>query len=250
MRLSRFALGALAAGASAHAGNARVLNLSHYDPATPDFRAIHAAGVQGVIHEATYPPGTGDPAYGARQAQATHAGLLWGAYHFGNATDPVHQADQFADFVAREAHLDAAPAGGVLMILDFEQNTHYPGGTMSVPQAIIFLERVRERTGHYPGLYSNENRVHQVLNNPVLPDASKDALRKTWLWIANYHRQPEFFKPWNRWSLWQYTGDGVCEMPRSSYPTSVANVHRAELNIFEGGRGELARFWHEHAWVP
>src|SRR4029077_18356841 len=72
-----------------------VVNLSHYDLMWVDFDQMQNQGIVGVIHEATYPRNVRDEKYGARQGQATRAGLLWGAYHFANASDPVAQADLF-----------------------------------------------------------------------------------------------------------------------------------------------------------
>jgi len=78
-----FALPACAFAAS------NVVNLSHYDLMRPDFAAMKSEGIVGVIHEATYPRLDRDAQYAARQQAATQAGLLWGAYHYADATDPV-----------------------------------------------------------------------------------------------------------------------------------------------------------------
>ena len=47
-----------------------------------------------------------------------------------------------------------------------------------------------------------------------------------------------------------YTGDGKCRLPRSSHPKSVANILKAERNIFYGTRTALEAFWQERAWQP
>ena len=52
----------------------------------------------------------------------------------------------------------------VLLVLDFEKNGHYPGGTMRVDQAVTFVERIRQRTGKYPGVYGSEYRLRAMLN--------------------------------------------------------------------------------------
>src|SRR2546428_12370874 len=72
-----------------------VVNLSHYDLMRPDFVRMKDEGIIGVIHEASYPGFERDAYYGSRQAAAMRAGLLWGAYHYGDATDPIQQADHF-----------------------------------------------------------------------------------------------------------------------------------------------------------
>jgi lysozyme len=225
-----------------------VVNLSHYDTMTPDFARMKREGIVGVIHESTYPPAVVDEKYAARQDAATRAGLLWGAYHFANASDPVRQADLFVDSVAAKARSASARPAGVLMVLDFETNAHYPGGTMTVPQAAAFVRRVHQRTGKYPGLYSNENRVKKVLGDPRVSAADRHTLRQCWLWIANYHYQPKATGPWGEWTMWQYTGDGTCDLPRSSHPTRVANIPKAERNLFKGSRSGAISFWRAHAW--
>jgi lysozyme len=246
-------LGIVFIAVSSFAGDAAnsVLSLSHYDERALDFPEMQREGLEGVIHEATYPAYENDSRYALRQAEVARAGLRWGAYHFGNSNDGRRQADHFLDFVSAEwAQGAAAKPSGVLLVLDAEQNTHYPGGSMPVEQALRFIERVRERTGLYPGLYSNENWIKRVFNNPAVDSAARQVLGKCWLWIANYHVQPASTAPWARWTLWQYTGDGICGLPRSRFPTTCGNYRNAERTIFSGDRSTLRHFWAEHSWLP
>ncbi|MEY2489314.1 MAG: lysozyme [Verrucomicrobiota bacterium] len=235
--------------ACAFAGNS-VVNLSHYDLMRPDFARMKTEGIVGVIHEATYPRSVRDSYYGTRQNAATRAGLLWGAYHFGDATDPIRQAEFFLNAVESQWRGPSLRPGGILLVLDFEKNGHYPGGTMRVDQAVTFVDRIHQRTGRYPGLYCSEYRLRQVLFGPKVTAAQRRILSNCWLWIANYHFEPRNTAPWSRWSLWQYTGDGVCDLPRASYPKGVANIKNAERNIFRGNAVALEAFWQEHAWNP
>lgn len=227
-----------------------VVNLSHYDLMRVDFERMKREGIVGVIHEATYPRFDRDAYYGDRQGAATRAGLLWGAYHFGDATDPVRQADHFLDMVASEWHGDNFRPDGVLLVLDFEKNGHYPGGTMRVDQAVKFVERIHDRTGKYPGVYGSEYRLRAVLNARDVSLSQKRALTNCWLWIANYHAEPRDVAPWEYWHLWQYTGDGICDLPRASFPKGVANIRKAERNIFRGSPSSLQTFWRQHSWRP
>ena len=122
-----------------------VVNLSHYDMMRPDFDAMKRQGIVGVIHEATYPPFVRDPKYLDRQMGALQAGLLWGAYHYANGSDPIRQADHFLSVVSNawaQANPATRPSAGVLLVLDFEKNGHYPGGTMRPEQAVAFVERI------------------------------------------------------------------------------------------------------------
>lgn len=248
-RLLIFALPLLLLGGCA---SNSVVNFSHYDEARPQFARMAREGIVGVIHEATFPVGQVDAAYADRQDAALADGLLWGAYHFADGTDPIRQADRFLATVAARWHAGGlgASAPGVLLVLDFEENDHYPGGSMRVGQAVAFVERIHERTGKYPGLYTNENRVKRVIDGPDVDPAVKLALSHCWLWIANYHHRPGHTAPWSRWSLWQYTGDGTCDLPRSAYPTGVGNFRNAERNIFPGSKSAVRAFWKEHAWQP
>jgi lysozyme len=241
---------------TALAGN-NVVNMSHYDLVRADFVGMKSEGVVGIIHEATFPRLQRDWRYFERQSAAVQAGLLWGAYHYGDGTNPIQQADHFISVVA-SSH-PPVPSGtdsegrrsGVLLVLDFEKNNHYPGGTMSVGQAVAFVERIKERTGKYPGLYCSEYRLRQMLYGRGVTAAQRGVLSNCWLWIANYHAQPRSTAPWPGWDLWQYTGDGKCGLrPRSLYPTTVANLRRAERNIFRGNNVSLQEFWREHAWFP
>jgi len=249
--LTRISLSILALPVSAFATNA-VVNLSHYDLMRPDFVRMKSEGIIGVIHEATYPRFERDPFYPVRQQAAGRAGLFWGAYHYANGTDPVRQADHFLSVVSN-AWAQSEPASrppGVLLVLDFEKNGHYPGGTMRINQAVAFVERIRERTGKYPGIYSGEYHIRQALNNRSVSAEQRRVLANCWLWLANYGAPPRATLPWNAWQLWQYCGDGKCRLPRSAYPKSVANVVKAERNIFNGTRTGLAAFWQERAWNP
>jgi len=139
----------------------------------------------------------------------------------------------------------------VLLVLDFEKNGHYPGGTMTVSQAVAFVQRIKERTGKYPGIYGSENRLRQMLYGSGATESERTILSNCWLWIANYHAQPRYTSPWSGWALWQYTGDGKCGLrPRNAFPTSVGNLRRAERNIFNGNNVALQAFWQQHAWYP
>src|SRR5262245_29844995 len=104
-----------------------VVNLSHYDMVRPDLAALKRRGIVGVIRDSTYPPCTRGSKYRDRQMGALQAGLLWGAYHYGNGSDPIRQADHFLSVVSgswARANPAVRPSTGVLLVLDFEKNGH------------------------------------------------------------------------------------------------------------------------------
>jgi lysozyme len=235
-------------------GSNSVVNMSHYDLMRPDFVAMKSEGVLGIIHEASFPRYERDWRYPERQVAAMRAGLLWGAYHFGDGTDPIRQADHFLSVVASSHPLVNGAAQeektrpGVLLVLDFEKN-HYRGGNMTAAQAVAFAQRIKERTGKYPGIYGSEYRLRQMFSG--VNSAQGAILSNCWLWVANYHAQPRGVSPWGQWHMWQYTGDGKCALrPRSAFPVGVANMRKAERNIFNGNNALLQAFWKERAWYP
>src|SRR5207245_11160189 len=93
-RLTRIFLAFLFLPLCAFASNS-VVNMSHYDLVHADFVGMKNEGVVGVIHESTFPRLQRDWRYFERQTAASQAGLLWGAYHFGDGTNPISQADPF-----------------------------------------------------------------------------------------------------------------------------------------------------------
>src|SRR5260370_29951253 len=72
-----------------------VVNMSHYDLVRADFVGMKNEGVVGVIHEATFPRLQRDWRYFERQATASQAGLLWGAYPFRDGTEPISHPHHF-----------------------------------------------------------------------------------------------------------------------------------------------------------
>ncbi len=145
LALQAFQLGALADNS--------VVNLSHYDLMRPDFDQMRQQGILGIIHESSYPKYVRDAKYLERQNAAVGAGMLWGAYHFADATDPVRQAEHFLE-VVESSWRHARPGGRpneILLVLDFEKNGHYPGGTMRVEQAARFVEQVHRAHGSLSG---------------------------------------------------------------------------------------------------
>jgi lysozyme len=90
-----------------------------------------------------------------------------------------------------------------------------------------------------------------MLYGPGASPIHRSILSNCWLWVANYHAQPRNTSPWSRWHLWQYTGDGKCGLrPRGMFPTRIANMRKAERNIFNGSDVALQAFWKENAWYP
>ncbi|MEJ2694579.1 MAG: glycoside hydrolase family 25 protein, partial [Candidatus Thiodiazotropha sp.] len=150
-----------------------IIDLSHHNQVS-DFSAIRAAGILGVIHKATQGTGYTDPAYADRRTAALDAGLLWGAYHFADASDATEQADHFLSTVD--------PTASDLLVLDMEQNYSegQPAPSMSIAGAETFTQRIERQTGRFPGLYSG-SYIKELLG-----DEKNPLLANCWFWLAQY----------------------------------------------------------------
>ena len=147
-----------------------VIDISHHNGKALDFAGARSGGIVGVIHKASQGSGWRDPMFVANRARAREAGLLWGAYHFGTASDGRKQAANFLDAVGDPRD--------VLMALDLEPNP--AGGSMDLVGAHAFVVHVFERTGRFPGLYSG----HMI--KELLGAREDPILANCWLWLAQY----------------------------------------------------------------
>jgi lysozyme len=203
-----------------------VVDLSHHN-SNVDFTKV-ATQVSAVIHKATQGSGFKDPTYAERRKEAMAAGLLWGAYHFGNGSDGAEQAEFF---------LSNVTPGEDLLVLDFEANA--TGPSMSLTEAHAFVSTVFAATGHYPGLYAG-HYLKEMHGGTV-----DEVLQNCWLWIAQYSSQPVIPVTWADFTLWQYT-DGAA----GPNPVPVAGVGRCDRDQFNASAAGvtadaqgLATFW-------
>jgi lysozyme len=188
-----------------------IIDLSHFN-AKPDFELAKNAGVLAVIHKATQGTAFVDPAYESHREAA--GDLPWGAYHFGDGTDGVAQADFFLGKIGTTPTL----------ALDFERNPSGP--SMTLDQARAFVARVQEVTGRWPGLYGG-NYLKLLLG------AAKDpVLGSCWLWLAQYGSTAVVPVTWTSWTMWQYTSTAM-----------VAGIGRCDCSRFNGTAAELKEFF-------
>lgn len=207
-----------------------VIDISHVNPKakTMELAQAKAAGILAVFHKGTEGFTIKDELYFDHKKQAMDLGLLWAAYHFGRNEDGAKQADIFLDYVK--------PNGDTLLMLDFEGERTGPksGGTMTVAQAVDFINRIKEKTGKYPGLYSgNLLRSDMAL-------AVNETLTQCWLFTAVYRTTIEVAKGWaaDGWPFWQYT-DGQYG-PAPNYIPTMGQIDR---DLYNGSAAGLKAFW-------
>jgi lysozyme len=205
--------------------NPMVVDLSHWDPAD-DYEAVKADGIVGVIYKATEGQSYTDPTYVSQQHAAKAAGLLWGAYHFADASDVGGQVRNFMGF--------ACPDPDELFCLDWEDN---PGGAgkMSADQARDWIEQVEDKLGR-PGecvIYGG-NTIKEALDSD--PDGFWGSRR---LWLCQYGSTPSWPEDiWSAYWLWQYTDGQVGPTPHS-----IDGVGHCDINSYDGAPGDLAAEW-------
>jgi lysozyme len=202
-----------------------IVDISHHNTIS-SFASVKADGIAGVIHKGTQGAGYFDPTFIGHRTQAKAAGLLFGAYHFGTAGDPIVQADFFLSKVGPDD----------LLALDFEPNPQ--GQSMSLHEAEQFVHHIRQVTGRYPGLYSGHS-IKEALAAAGITSAAQTELSNCWLWIAQYGPvKPLIPKIWPQWTLWQYTDGGA-----GSPPHAVKGIGLCDRDQFNGTLAQLQQFW-------
>lgn len=198
---------------------ANVLDMFHGDNQehVPDFAALKRDGIIAVFHKATQGTRYIDPRYAGRKAAAKAAGMPFGSYHFGDATDEKAQLGHFLSIVR--------PQPGEQLALDYEK---IPGGaTMSLRQAYWFLLAL----GHWgkPWLYSGD-LIRETLTqhgggyqDPVMTGAPEYFVQCR-LWLAEYGPVEKVPWPWKTADMWQFSESG-----------QVAGIAgRVDLNYYSG----------------
>lgn len=188
-----------------------VVDLSHYDVIQSNgFDALSRGGYKGVINKATQGYGAVDVTYAQRRTACIDSGLAYGAYAFGDSTDPVAQCDHFLAV--------AQPDDSTLLALDWEPNGAH---TMSVSQARTFLDRLMEKTGRKPSdiyVYGS----YAFLNDNIKSADDLAYFGQFRLWLACYSAKTRLPKAWDAYTLLQYTGDGQGPSPHDAPGVTIA----------------------------
>jgi lysozyme len=86
------------------------------------------------------------------------AGLLFGAYHFGDGSDGAQQAKHFLNVVQ--------PNEDTVIVLDFESNP--AGPSMILEEARAFVTHINLELGRWPGFYSGHD-IKEALGTTIDP---------------------------------------------------------------------------------
>jgi len=195
----------------------RVIDLSHHNTIPESLQAAKDAGVWGIIHKLTEGTSFTDDKVQGRYFLAGQAGMLWGLYHFIRPGRIEEQAQFFVD----QANALEVADDDTLYVLDYED------AGVSLDDALEFMRKVEELTGHVPVLYSG-HVLKEALGGKPNPEIS-DYL----LWLAQYSSAPTLPVGFDSYWLWQFTESG--SVPGISPPV--------DCNAFDGTEYDLRASW-------
>lgn len=180
--------------------------------------------VVAIIHKSTIGANSLDPAYFSRKEEAKKRGYLWGSYHWGEAGDPVRQADYYIDTVK--------PTTNEFIALDLEKANSR--NLMNAEGAIRFIERVKERTGRYPVLYANNDSAKLITAK-----FKNSVFAKTPLWYARFKSNITDFPSglWRSYTLWQFSSEINPQLP---LPGTKPDM---DINVYNGTIEQLKSAW-------
>lgn len=223
-----------------------VIDISHHQSRDniPNslFPKLKAAGIFAVVHKATQGSGYVDPFYAGRQKAARDAGLLWGAYHFLDASDAKTQAAHFLDVVTKSADFEPH-----MLAADFEPN---PNSQASLSQCMTFMRGIDAAMDDVQCALYSGNMIRETLKPQAGGHASSDMggvvqfFQDHRLWLAEYNPRYRTPWPWNEpvsetdttvpgiW-LWQFTQSGRLV----DIPVTV------DGNFFDGTFDQLQSRW-------
>jgi len=180
--------------------------------------------VVAIIHKSTIGTAGVDPKYFERKREARRRGYLWGSYHWGTAGDPVAQADFYIATVKPEAD--------ELIALDLEDASSTK--LMNAREAVLFIERIREKTGRFPVLYTNHSSAELISR-----DFKHSVFASTPLWYARFKGTVTNFPAgvWRTYTLWQFSSE---LKPQLAIPGTRTDM---DVNVYNGSIEELKRRW-------
>jgi lysozyme len=195
-----------------------VVDISHYQTVSQNFSITAAGGIAAVILKATQGTGFIDPTFLPRVAEARAAGLLVGAYHFLDGSNPAQQVANFLTIAKSEGGVD-------WLAVDWEP---YPSSQASVIGAAQAVASIQAATGSWPILYT----IRYMLSAP------NTTLSRCPLWLAEYGSNPVCPPGWTEWNLWQHTdgqiGSGVAPVP---------GIGPCDRSRFAGTIVQLGQWW-------
>lgn len=173
------------------------VDVSHFD-GTVDWGAARRGGIAFAIIKATEGASFVDSHFAANWTNTRANGIVHGAYHFFRPkSDPVAQADFFVKVAGSPKSGDLPP------VIDLEVTDGLTAAQVAAG-ARMFLQRVQQKTGRVPMIYTSVRVFNSLLGGPT-------GFNPYSLWVANWNvRCPNIPNPpWTRWTFWQSSATGT-----------------------------------------
>jgi len=180
--------------------------------------------VVAIIHKATTGISKLDSAYLSRKEEGKKRGYLWGSYHWGVSGNPEKQADYYLDTVK--------PGDDELIALDLENAASKK--LMNAEEALLFIKRVKARTGRYPVLYTNHAST-KLLSIKFKGTEFAEAP----LWYARFKPTVSDFPAglWQSYTLWQFSSELLTQ---KVVPGTKPDIN---INAYNGTVDDLRSNW-------
>jgi lysozyme len=207
------------------------VDVSHFD-GTVDWGAARRDGITFAIIKATEGTSFADNHFAANWTNTKANGIVHGAYHFFRPeSDPVAQADFFVRIAGSPKSGDLPP------VIDLEVTDGLTAAQVAAG-ARTFLQRVQQRTGRVPMIYTSVRVFNGLLGTP-------SGFNPYFLWVANWNvRCPNIPNPpWKRWTFWQSSATGTVAGFSDPVDVDSFNGTSADLMAFvksPSGPSELA----------
>ncbi|MGE5645050.1 MAG: glycoside hydrolase family 25 protein [Acidobacteriota bacterium] len=213
------------------------IDVSHHNGVI-DWSAAAKAGIAFAYAKATEGATFTDKRFAANWKAIREAGLARGAYHFFHpATAVAKQVEHFVATVGELEPDDLPP------MLDLEETSATKTKdewrrierAQRVPLALEWLERVEEKLGRRPLVYTRRGFVQDTLGAP-------GRLCGYQVWIAHYTKaaKPSVPPGWAKWTLWQYTDAGSlagikCKLDMNRLNGSLQDLLATEADAATAG---------------
>jgi lysozyme len=212
----------------------KVIDLSASNTIPKDLKAAKAAGVIGMVHQASAGTNQTDEKAEARVYLAKEAGLLTGLYHCLSNGTTRRQADSFVTFCEALGLKD-----NWLLAVQVD-------GKISADEAAEFLEIVEQKTRRSPVLFASADFLAKLKGT----DQSK--LSKYRLWIAQHDTVVDVPVAFGKYFLWQYSDEGSVDGVEGDVGCSDSLIQEADAlkTVWSGFKGKTDKSEEEAAAEP
>lgn len=214
---------------------------------TSDFVALKANGVFAIIHKASQGSHYTDPFYAQRKQAALAAGMLWGAYHFLDASNVNDQVSNFLSVAVTDPGADP-----ILLACDYENSNSQP----SLQQLYQFMAQVDRLSppGVQCALYSG-NLIRETLRPQAGGHQDQTMVgvetffQQHRLWLAEYGPKENIPWPWNS-SIVKSSDQSTAIPPPGVFLWQFTEnarmrplVGATDGNFFDGSFEDLQKRW-------